>query len=300
MDPSSDDPFRRLDLKSWTPDQDEPSGENEKSWFRDPSQSDKRWIFKPNRSDRSEYEDRSELVASLLAEQLGVPAAHIRLAMHGEAEGCISKNVVADEKNQLEHASLFLTEYVEDFDPRDRRSRGHNVEWITDILKQIEPPILMVGSGLNALDCFGGYLLFDALIGNTDRHSENWAIEITPKGKMHLAPSYDHATSLGVTTRGTKLETLVADETKISTFLCKARAHRFEGGSKTSLVDFAAAFLATCSSRAITHWTDQLASLNLETAANIITDARMSASACSLAINTVQINRERLLRCLNY
>jgi hypothetical protein len=296
----TDDCFLRIDLRDWTPDQDEPSGENEKSWFRDPVHSDKRWIFKPNRLDRSEHEDRSELLGGLIAQQLGLPAARVRLAIHGPVRGCLSKNVVANEKNQLEHASLFLTEYVEDYDPRDRKSRGHRVEWIVDILRQLEPPISMAESGLNAVDCFGGYLLFDALIGNTDRHSENWAVEITPKGKMHLAPSYDHATSLGVTTRGRKLELLLADKASMPAFLAKARAHRFEGGSSTSLVDFASAFLTTYSAAGREHWTQKLAAFDPTAAGEMIAKARMSVSACSLATSTVQINRERLLRCLKY
>lgn len=47
------------------------------------------------------------------------------------------------------------------------------------------------------------YLIFDALIGNTDRHHENWGILKLPvRGEWstrigYLAPSFDHASSLG-------------------------------------------------------------------------------------------------------
>ena len=47
---------------------------------------------------------------------------------------------------------------------------------------------------------FIGYLLFDALIGNTDRHHENWGIIVVPEDGQFtfwLAPSFDHASSLG-------------------------------------------------------------------------------------------------------
>jgi hypothetical protein len=40
----------------------------------------------------------------------------------------------------------------------------------------------------------------DALIGNTDRHHENWGILVkrTPRGRTGIiAPSFDHASSLG-------------------------------------------------------------------------------------------------------
>ena len=47
---------------------------------------------------------------------------------------------------------------------------------------------------------FAGYLVLDALIGNTDRHHENWAIlghRVEGRWRRRLAPSFDHASSLG-------------------------------------------------------------------------------------------------------
>ena len=36
-----------------------------------------------------------------------------------------------------------------------------------------------------------------ALIGNTDRHAENWGLIITLEKRIYLAPTFDHASSLG-------------------------------------------------------------------------------------------------------
>jgi hypothetical protein len=44
------------------------------------------------------------------------------------------------------------------------------------------------------------YLVLDAVVGNTDRHHENWGILLkhTPNGRKGMvAPSFDHASSLG-------------------------------------------------------------------------------------------------------
>ncbi|MEM9881713.1 MAG: hypothetical protein AAF800_02200 [Planctomycetota bacterium] len=61
----------------------------------------------------------------------------------------------------------------------------------------------------NADAIFVGYLLLDAWIGNTDRHHENWGVidlASEPRDQRHdasrphffcLAPTYDHAASLG-------------------------------------------------------------------------------------------------------
>jgi hypothetical protein len=49
---------------------------------------------------------------------------------------------------------------------------------------------------------FPGYLMLDALIGNTDRHHENWGARVLAglgngRRMAVLAPTYDHASSEG-------------------------------------------------------------------------------------------------------
>jgi serine/threonine protein kinase HipA of HipAB toxin-antitoxin module len=44
---------------------------------------------------------------------------------------------------------------------------------------------------------FVGYLLLDALIGNQDRHHENWGLIKAPGAGLSLSPTFDHASSLG-------------------------------------------------------------------------------------------------------
>ncbi|HEY1683168.1 MAG TPA: hypothetical protein VGG19_00265, partial [Tepidisphaeraceae bacterium] len=49
---------------------------------------------------------------------------------------------------------------------------------------------------------FVGYLMLDALIGNTDRHHENWGVIViriagSTLVEAELAPSFDHASCLG-------------------------------------------------------------------------------------------------------
>jgi hypothetical protein len=61
-------------------------------------------------------------------------------------------------------------------------------------------------AGKKYADQMAGYLVLDALICNVDRHHENWGIlrKSTPEGRRgRLAPSYDHASSLGRELRDT-------------------------------------------------------------------------------------------------
>lgn len=72
-------------------------------------------------------------------------------------------------------------------------------------LPALLPPLGMsVPKGIDtAVGVFVGYLLFDAWIGNTDRHHENWGwIQIDDSSTLGssplcLAPTYDHASSMG-------------------------------------------------------------------------------------------------------
>lgn len=44
---------------------------------------------------------------------------------------------------------------------------------------------------------WGRTLMFDALIGNTDRHSQNWGLLSVDEAPVRMAPSFDNGTSLG-------------------------------------------------------------------------------------------------------
>jgi len=51
-----------------------------------------------------------------------------------------------------------------------------------------------------ALTMLAGYLTLDAMIGNVDRHHENWAVlrSVSAEGPaLRIAPTFDHASSLG-------------------------------------------------------------------------------------------------------
>ena len=53
----------------------------------------------------------------------------------------------------------------------------------------------------SAADLFCGYIVFDVLISNTDRHHQNWGVlakrEEGSAPTLTLAPTYDHGSSLG-------------------------------------------------------------------------------------------------------
>lgn len=68
---------------------------------------------------------------------------------------------------------------------------------------------------------------FDALIGNTDRHSENWGfLTEVSDGRLtySLAPAFDNGTSLGYIVREQDLEKYLSS-TKLHEFVARGRHH---------------------------------------------------------------------------
>ena len=93
----------------------------------------------------------------------------------------------------------------------DHRSRSELVAavrsdgWQAEILGTANPIKTPTGSSNTQKCLFAGYLVLDAVIGNTDRHHENWGLLLrrTETGwKGQVAPSFDHASSLGEGTPG--------------------------------------------------------------------------------------------------
>lgn len=192
---------------------DESMGTKRKFWFGRVEQERKsrrwtRWLFKYSQAGTGQ--DWAEKLACELAEALRLPHAQVELAEADGQPGCIVKTVIEDpERDMLEHGNQVL--YVHDPSyPREQASPAeHTVERVLRTLDALDvsPPrhaaldmdvqVLQRGA-----DWFVGYLLLDALIGNTDRHHENWAVLQSSIASQHvsprtLSPTFDHGSSLG-------------------------------------------------------------------------------------------------------
>jgi HipA-like C-terminal domain len=118
----------------------------------------------------------------------------------------------------LVHGNEIIAGRVLGYDLHKRRHTSDHT------FERIRQAILEVCGGRckEDLSQFAGYLVFDALIGNTDRHHENWALlkrEIEPTDHR-LAPSFDHASSLGREMRDERRSFLLKDA-RITDYLRK-------------------------------------------------------------------------------
>ena len=176
--------------------QEEPMGSKDKFWCQLPEEAGSgRWLFKQPRNDREKMEHLAEKFAQEFAAIIGVPCARIELAEYNAIRGTISLDV-QKAGQVLVHGNEVIAGRVMGYDPtKKRRTSDHTYERIRQAILEV-----CEGRCENDLRQFAGYLVLDALIGNTDRHHENWALlrrESREGADYELAPSFDHASSLG-------------------------------------------------------------------------------------------------------
>jgi hypothetical protein len=198
--------------------QDEPMGSKEKVWCQLPTElGNGHWLFKQPRQQEENIEHLAEKIAYEVANLIQLPCARVELAELSGVRGSISLDV-RSEGDVLVHGNEIIAGRVLLYDlHKKRRTTDHTFQ-------RIRQAILEVCGGRCKEDMgqFAGYLVFDALIGNTDRHHENWALLKREAGPTdhRLAPSFDHASSLGREMRDER-RLMLLQEKRISEYLRK-------------------------------------------------------------------------------
>ena len=183
------------------PDVFEQLGTKPKFWYG-PSESE-RYLFKfvERESNRATGEDWSEKVSSELCDLLALPHARYDFAIWRDKIGVISPRFVPVGGRLVAGNELLSSAFKRYPKQQFYHVREHLLRRVLAIIKinRIQPPIDWnpCDGVTTALDVFIGYLMLDAWIGNQDRHHENWGMIVSPQRTIHLAPTFDHASSLG-------------------------------------------------------------------------------------------------------
>lgn len=180
----------------------EEMGSKRKGWVQVGADSTP-WLFKYARLSNGEVtgEHWAEKIAAELAELLKIPHAQVDLATLDGAVGCISRRFAELSRpgTELIHGNDLLGGAVLGYDRTGRRAQpDHTIE---NIAKAVTSAITDRDEREVAFRQLAGYVMLDALILNTDRHHENWALMRSrlPDGTYvhRVAPTFDHASSLG-------------------------------------------------------------------------------------------------------
>ncbi len=161
-----------FDISSW----------NEKPWFGTKGSRNKRVVenpttgkycyfktslFKPDKDYK--YEFWSEIIASEIGTLLGFNVLKYDIAYCNGEIGCISEFMNTEGENELTEGIQYLTGYNTAYKPSRKESKKeYTFQFICDTLKSYDfqhyiPDIIKI-------------IIFDSIIGNGDRHQENWGI----------------------------------------------------------------------------------------------------------------------------
>jgi hypothetical protein len=279
----------------------EQQGTKTKYWLHRDS---RLYLFKIGRANTGE--NWAEKVACELCKLLGLPHAHYELAVWMNKKGILSETIVPPD-GHLVMGNELLAEIHSTYPKKQRyKVQDHTLGRIVALLSN--PDILLPmnwqppsNAIQNAVDVFLGYLLLDAWIANQDRHHENWGV--IHHGEIYLAPTYDHAASMGQNETDSKRKELLTTKDQgrhISRYIEKARSaiylKKSEQKPLLTLVVFKQ--LATKRPESARLWLQRLGDISPEQCQNVfnrIPPSEISETAIKFSMRLLELNKKRLL-----
>jgi hypothetical protein len=269
---------------------DEQLGSKTKFWF---DHGGGRWLFKEARENSGE--DWAERIASAIATLIKISTAHVELSEFKGRRGCASRSFVTVENESLVHGNEILAVQIHGYDRSKKlRQADHTIKNIFIAITKLFASAEQTRD--EVLFQLAEYLVLDALIGNTDRHHENWGLLVrdvtggineSAGARIRVAPSFDHASSLGRELRDEKRKEIVQRET-IASYVHRARGGVYlkqtdpHGANPLELIQFASQEFPLYFRTAL----KKVSSVSIEPILTIIDDvpdARMSLWARLLA-----------------
>ena len=247
-------PYSVIDVRGeWPPDwnvaDDEVMGIKPKFWF-EKLDDQKIWLFKyPVRRETGEH--WAEKIASEVAGLIGVPHARVELATFENTpderaarfgyKGSVTKSFMQDD-DTLIHGNQILPLVVPDYNTQEKRFR-QSQHTLYNIWLALDYVFKNSEESMAAKAQFAGYLTLDALVGNTDRHNENWGLLAKDDGSgARIAPSYDHASCLGRELQDVRRRLLLSEE-RVGKYAAGTSGKRGRGGSTGQAIRLRQAYL---------------------------------------------------------
>lgn len=139
-------------------------------------------LNKPNKN--YVFEFWSEILAYEIGQLLGFDVLRYDVAIYQNQVGCISKSMIDTDKEVLNEGIRYLKAYDNTFNFDNKESRGRYS------FQVIESSLQMFGLQRFLSDIIG-IIVFDSIIGNGDRHQENWATISTHTAVTEPSPTPD-------------------------------------------------------------------------------------------------------------
>lgn len=261
-------------------------------------------LFKIGRENTGE--NWAEKVTCELCALLGLPHAHYEFAVRMDIKGVLTKTIVPTD-GRLVMGNELLAEIHSTYPAqKNYKVQDHTLGRIVALLNNPEillpmdwqPPSDAIH---NAVDVFLGYLLLDAWIANQDRHHENWGL--IHHNEIYLAPTYDHAASLGQNESDAKRKELLTTKDSgrhITHYVKKARSAVYlkKSEKKALLTLCLFQLLAAKRPKAAKVWLQRLGDISPEQCQNVfnrVPPSEISETAIEFAMKLLELNKKRLL-----
>ncbi|ELK3677261.1 HipA domain-containing protein [Vibrio fluvialis] len=299
-----------IDISSQDIDGFEQMGTKSKFWYTD-SKTGVEYLFKSiHTSDKNgdpvvrTGEDWAEKIACEIASELGLPHAYYDLANYKGQRGIRSKKFTVDGDNMffgnqlIEHVANRLNT------PLEVGQRSQKIDRVAVILQRLidEAPKdwIKTENIKSAFDVFIGYTLLDTLISNQDRHNENWGLIVNGE-VTYLAPSFDHAASLG---RNESIEKMYERMTtkdsglQLPNYVSRCKSHFYNGTKRLKTLE-AFILFGNFRKKATLEWLERLEAFSSEKIIEIIMripNSIMGPIEKSFCAGIIVANKARILQ----
>ncbi|MGH4120890.1 HipA domain-containing protein [Clostridium sp.] len=205
-----------IDFDHWDVDEDSPfgSGASEKKWLIN-SETKQKGIFKfPKGVDigKPTGEYWAEKIASQIAEVLGIECAKVDIGIFRGRVGSMSYMILKEEEELIEGIQYITNIYKE-----------YNQDKFIDYVTEEPYSINMILQSIKKTGLGNDFLnipIFDALIGNSDRHHSNWGIVRNKiNGEIRISPLYDNGSSLCCLINPKDVQNFLRDKTRLESLI---------------------------------------------------------------------------------
>lgn len=214
-----DTPYQILEIEpAWVRER-EGMGSKEKFWYR-PPEGEVDWLFKYPQANTGQH--WAEKIAEQVARCMDVFHARVELADFDGKRGSATESFARDGR-ELFHGNQILAGWVLGYDPTAKLH--HPQHTLGNIFLALDRAFEAQDMAHRAKTRLAEYFVLDAIVGNTDRHHENWGFLRKRAGERWMgfvAPTFDHASSLGRELRDDRRELLLS-ENRVDRYVEMAR-----------------------------------------------------------------------------
>lgn len=273
-------------------------GTKDKFWY-----SGEEKLFKQGRSGTGE--DWAEKVACELCKILNIPCAEYYFSRYKDKIGTTSVTIVP-KGGMLVLGNVLLEKIYDDYVSSKKYGQSkYTVRKVAALLfrtNAIPPRTYNKVENIDtAIGVFSGYLLFDMLISNQDRHHENWGL-VGQKSQVYLAETFDHASSLGRNESDeTRKRIMTAPKNRgdLNSYVCKAKSAFFNIEGRRMTTEEAVKEVFRYCPDDVHGWIRQfkkITSQDLDTIFNNIPPEIITHTAIEFAKNIILTNQNRIMK----